>query len=76
MIERFEIVGGADPMTAAAIVAALNRLAEEQAAAAAAPPAPLHQGPWVLSKRPRQIRPVPAVRPTPMTFGWSVGSDE
>jgi len=72
---RVEIIGGADPLTAAAIVAAVARLAEEQAWAAAVPPAPPAQTPWVLSTRPRPVQPVMPSRPGPATLGWSVASD-
>jgi len=73
--ERVEIVGGADPLSAAAIVAAVMRLAEEQAWAASVPPASPAQTPWVLSTRPRPVQPVMPSRPAPTTLGWSVASD-
>jgi hypothetical protein len=76
MRERFEILGGADPDTAAAIVAALMRLTEEQITAAAVPPAPPAQTQWVLSTRPRPVQPVVSARPAPSTLGWSVSSDD
>jgi hypothetical protein len=76
MTRRVEIVGGADPETAAAIMAAVARVAEEQAAAAAVPPVRPAQGPWVLSTRPRPVQAVAAARPAPVPDGWSVNSED
>lgn len=76
MTEHYEIAGGADPLTAAAILAAVARVAEEQAWAAAAPPAPPAQSQWVLSTRPRAVQPVAQTRPAPTVAGWGVVSDD
>ncbi len=76
MIRGYEVSGGADAATAAAIVAALVRLDEEYAAAAASPPIRLAQGQWVLSTMPRPVQPIVAARPTPSALGWSVSSDD
>lgn len=75
MSEGIEVVGGADPLVTAAIIAAVARLEEERTALAAAPPKRPSQGRWVLSGRPREAAP-PIVRPTPVADGWSVASEE
>ena len=74
MTGRIEIVGGAGPWHAAAIVAAIARLEEEQAAAAAVPQGRPGRGQWVLSAIPRTMTPPHAGRPAPLSEGWSVGT--
>lgn len=46
---KYEIVGGAGPYEAAAIVAAIARIISEQTAAAAVPPPPPQQSAWVTA---------------------------
>jgi hypothetical protein len=75
MNNQIEVMGGADPLVTAAILAAVARLEEERAALASVPPQRPSKGRWVLSGRPREAAP-PIVRPTPVTDGWSVGSEE
>jgi hypothetical protein len=75
MSSQVEVAGGADPLVTAAILAAVTRLEEERAAVAAIPPQRPSKGRWVLSGRPREAAP-PIVRPTPMSDGWSVGSED
>jgi len=48
---NIEITGGAGPYEAAAIVAAIARIADEQEAAAADPPARPQQSAWVSALR-------------------------
>ena len=76
MTSGIEITGGADPLTTAAIMAAIIRLDEEQAAVMATPPERLAQGMWVLSTRPRPIQPLPTTRAAPTALGWSVMSED
>lgn len=75
MSAQVEVAGGADPLVTAAILAAVVRLEEERAALASIPPQRPSKGRWVLSGRPREAAP-PIVRPTPMSDGWSVGSEK
>jgi len=75
MSSEIDVAGGADPLVTAAILAAVARLEEERAALASIPPRRPSKGRWVLSGRPREAAP-PKVRPTPMSDGWSVGSEE
>ena len=76
MSAGLEITGGADPETAAAIIAAISRLDEEYAAAMAVPPTRPAQGMWVLSTRPRPMQPLPSTRAAPTALGWSVVSED
>ncbi len=46
---KYQIVGGAGPYEAAAIVAAIARIIAEQTAVAAAPPPPPQQSAWVTA---------------------------
>ncbi|MFQ5947600.1 MAG: hypothetical protein ACE5KX_01900 [Acidimicrobiia bacterium] len=71
----FEIVGGAGPQEAAAILAAVALVLSEQAVAAALPPGRIGQGPWVLSGRPRSVAGPLRPRPTPAVPGWTLASD-
>ena len=48
---KYEIVGGAGPYEAAAIVAAIARIVDEQTAAAADPPSRPQQSAWVSALR-------------------------
>jgi len=73
--DRVDVTGGSDPLLTAAIIAAVIRLEEERAIEAATPPQPPLQGRWVRSGRPRDVQ-VPAVRPIPMSEGWSVASPD
>ena len=74
MSGRVEIVGGAGPLHAAAIIAAIARLEEEQAVASAIPQTRPGRGQWVLSSIPRTTTAPHAVRLTPVSDGWGVGS--
>ena len=56
-----DIVGGAGPHEAAAIMAVLEHLASEEAAARATPASRPRQSSWVLAWRPRQtVAPLPS----------------
>ena len=76
MSAGIEITGGADPETAAAIIAAVRRLDEEYVAALAVPPTRPAQGMWVLSTRPRPMQSLPMTRTAPTALGWSVISED
>ena len=73
---EYQIRGGADPATAAAVVAAVLQIMTEQAAAAAQPPARPEQGSWVAAGRPR--RPGPAIRNDLQQSlpGWSIAVED
>ncbi len=73
---RYEILGGADDATTAAILAAVARLDEERDVAAGHPQSAPRQSLWVLSSRPRPVQ-GPFVTEDPATASsWSVGGDE
>ncbi len=74
-MENIEVIGGADSLVTAAILAAVARLEEECAALAAVPPRRSSQGRWARSSRTRNVAP-PIARPTPIANGWSVASEE
>ncbi len=76
MSPEIKIAGGAGPMEAAAILAAVARLVEEEWEALAAPPQRPDRGLWALSGRPRPVQAPFVARPTPAASGWSVGSEE
>jgi hypothetical protein len=67
-----EFGDGIGPLETAAVLAALARFWEELSIAAAIPPAPLTQGRWVTSGRPRPVTPPTSPRPTPTINGWGV----
>lgn len=73
---RVEIVGGAGPREAAAIMAALSRIAEEQAWAVSFPTPRPEQGSWVLSGRPSPVENPFLHRRPPAARGWAVAGDE
>jgi hypothetical protein len=75
MSGQIDVVGGADPLVTAAILAAVTRLEEERAALAAIPPQRPSKGRWVLSGRPRDAT-TPIARPVPARGDWSVASEE
>ncbi|MCB2223522.1 MAG: hypothetical protein KQH83_05030 [Actinobacteria bacterium] len=70
-----EIKGGAGPREAAAIMAALARLAEEQSWAAGVPEIRPEQGTWVLSARPAPVENPFLHRHAPAASGWSLASE-
>ncbi|NQV07086.1 hypothetical protein HQ535_11075 [bacterium] len=74
MSGRAEVGGGAGPLHVAAIIAAMAHLEEEQAVASAIPQTRPGRGQWVLSSIPRTTTAPHAVRSTPVSEGWSVGS--
>ena len=61
MKPSFEIRGGAEPETAAAIMAAVTHLIAREEELRAHPPRPPRQPAWVLAWRPRDI---PALLPS------------
>lgn len=73
--DRIEVLGGADPLVTAAIIAAVARLEEELAAEASNPAPRPSPGKWVMSGRPREVSP-PVARPAPSAGEWSIASGE
>lgn len=69
----YQILGGADEQTVAAILAAVSRLDEERSAMAAIPRTSLRQSLWVLSGRPRPMQRVHATEEPAPGAAWSVG---
>jgi len=67
-----EFGDGIGPLETAAVLAALARFWEELSILDAIPPAPLTQGRWVSSGRPRPVAPPFTARPTPVAGGWGV----
>ena len=72
----YQILGGADEHTVAAILAAVARLDEERASMAAIPKTSLRQSLWVMSGRPRPMQRVHATEEPASSAGWSVGGAE
>lgn len=70
MTPPFEISGGAEPETAAAIVAVVTHLISREEELRAHPPKPPRQPAWVLAWRPRDV---PALLPSHNydTADWS-----
>jgi hypothetical protein len=70
-----EFGDGIGPLETAAVLAALARFWEELTILQAIPPAPLTQGRWVASGRPRPpVAPFTA-RPLPSSGEWGIGRE-
>ncbi len=72
----YQIRGGADEHTVAAILAAVARLDEERSTLASVPRTSLRQSLWVMSGRPRPMQRVHATEEPHSGAGWSVGGVE
>ena len=73
---KFEIRGGADERTVAAILAAVARLDDERSTLPAVPRTSLRQSLWVTAGRPRPMQRVHATEEPHSGAGWSVGGVE
>ncbi|OFW67435.1 MAG: hypothetical protein A2Z12_03240 [Actinobacteria bacterium RBG_16_68_21] len=71
-----EFGDGIGPLETAAVLAALARFWEELSILEAIPPAPLTQGRWVASGRPRPVDPPPADRAVPRAMRESPSRSE
>ncbi len=70
---RYEVVGGADEHTTAAILAVIARFDEETASVASIPKTAPRQSLWVMSGRPRPVQRPFATQEPAAAPGWSVG---